>query len=238
MQRGVLLGLQFRLLCRLQHGLQEGGQEVGLQRGSLRHSVQLLPIILSTRRLPGSPSRERLPGACRPGREKPRPGVQRIASAFPPLGPLQRWDGKIEYKPIKTKIMKLKNDLKSLHDLYKDIPKLETDKEGMLRGGFAALGFMNEGSDTNSTCESTCNPTCKNKCNTACDAGCNSGCFINCNTFCVNKCYESCNEDCDKVCNNRCNGGCNLKCVTKPPSSSPVPGGIGLESLYNLSLIF
>lgn len=224
MQRGVLLGLQFRLLCRLRHGLQEGGQEVGLQRGSLRHSVQLLPIILSTRRLPGEAKAGRTAHSLR------------ISAAWP--APLQRWDGKIEYKPIKTKIMKLKNDLKSLHDLCKDIPILETDKEGMLRGGFAALGFMNGGSDTNSTCESTCNPTCKNKCNTACDAGCNSGCFINCNTFCVNKCYESCNEDCDKVCNNRCNGGCNLKCVTKPPSSSPVPGGIGLESLYNLSLIF
>lgn len=85
--------------------------------------------------------------------------------------------------------MKQKDEWKNLHDLCKDIPKLETDKEGRLRGGFAALELS--GPDTHSGSDTTC----KNGCDTECYSGCNSDCFAVCDTDCKKESKKSdCNE--------------------------------------------
>lgn len=85
--------------------------------------------------------------------------------------------------------MQIKN---KLSDLMK-LSHLETDQEGMLRGGFALLGDLNCG---HSTINGNCN--CNNN---------TSGCMGNGNC----SCNTACSHNCD----------CNCNCVTTAPPKQP-----------------
>ena len=123
--------------------------------------------------------------------------------------------------------MRLTHEIKHLRHLEVDIPQMETDKEGKIRGGFAAMATMDEEMYTsNIGCNYGCNMQCNDQCNTSCKAGCNSGCNYNCN----------------EKCNTGCKSGCNVNCNTTAPteSKSSEQGQYGAAALFpsSFSLLF
>lgn len=101
--------------------------------------------------------------------------------------------------------MKLKR--KAFSSLAVDIPALDVDQEGKLRGGFRMIEGMNRFSTLDS------NPNCN--CNCSCGNDKNDNCNCNC----------ECGSSADGNCN------CNCSCNSTPESSSPMSGGMGMNFL-------
>lgn len=93
--------------------------------------------------------------------------------------------------------MKQNLKMKNLESLKIEIPLLDEDAEGHLRGGFAALQLI--GSEGEGFTNYRCNFDCNNGCNESC----------------VNKCNP--NEGCNK----ECNDGCNIQCTNPTDPTEP-----------------
>lgn len=105
-----------------------------------------------------------------------------------------------------------------------DVPRMEEDKEGLLRGGFVMLnGVAGMHGEMNENCSCNSGPECKSSSDTVTNKNCNCNC----------SCADS-NKNCD------CNDGCayNENCIksteapkpTDPPKEpvSPMIAGFGL----------
>ena len=101
--------------------------------------------------------------------------------------------------------MKLKR--KAFSSLAVDIPALDVDQEGKLRGGFTMVKGRNGVATLGGNLNCDCN----------CDCG--SGKNYNCNCDC------DCGTSADRNCN------CNCSCNSTPESSSPKSGGLGMNFL-------
>ena len=117
--------------------------------------------------------------------------------------------------------MRIKNEIKNLHNLEIEIPQMETDKEGKIRGGFAAMAMVDEEAyGTNISCNIMCNFQCKDGCNSDCNIMCNMGC----------------NGGCNEKCNPKCNHGCNIDCTSQPTDKpTDEKNAVGVASLFPTS---
>lgn len=69
-----------------------------------------------------------------------------------------------------------------LASLGLEIPALEADKEGQLRGGFCAVGASSGDFLSNENCD--CNCDCNNNSNCNCNCGCRTDGNCNCDCGC------------------------------------------------------
>lgn len=115
-----------------------------------------------------------------------------------------------------------------------EIPALETDKEGKLRGGFCAFSGGEAGFFTDTDgCSNQCgNGVCENKCGNGTGVA---------NDTCTNKCAWN-NSDSNNKCTNDCpiNSGCSTtndcKCTPTPDSKSQQGTGFSVFSLGTSAL--
>ena len=112
-------------------------------------------------------------------------------------------------------MIKTKNLLASLR---LEIPVLETNQEGQLRGGFNAFGVSSATDSMNGNCN--CNCGCNGNGNCNCNCGCNGNGNCNCNCGCDanNNCY-TCTPS-----------------VTSEPTVSSLPTGVASATILFDSL--
>lgn len=96
--------------------------------------------------------------------------------------------------------MKIISDFKKLHQLEVDIPQMEIDREGKIRGGFTAMAMVDEEAyGLNTPCSTMSNIECKSSDNTNCKPGQNISC------------KSQCNPKGDSGSNLSCKVGCNIE---------------------------